>query len=103
MRGRALGIAAGLWSASGLARLFFGGKEPSFYWSNGFFWLTISLFTLIFALEVRPMMTFIRMRSARKQGAMHSPATTFLVSSNPSILLTVILQGGAAARLERTG
>jgi uncharacterized membrane protein len=25
------GIAAGLWIASGLARVFFGGKDPSFY------------------------------------------------------------------------
>jgi uncharacterized membrane protein len=31
------GAAAGLWIASGLGRVFFGGKEPSFYWHNGFF------------------------------------------------------------------
>jgi len=31
------GIAAGLWIASGLGRVFFGGKEPAFYWRNGFF------------------------------------------------------------------
>jgi putative membrane protein len=65
----AWGIAAGLWMASGLARVFLGGKEPSFYWYNGFFWVKVALFALIFALEVTPMITFIRMRSARKQGA----------------------------------
>jgi hypothetical protein len=30
------GVAAGLWIASGLARVFLGGKEPAFYWRNGF-------------------------------------------------------------------
>ena len=65
----AWGIAAGLWIASGLARVFFGGKEPSFYWYNGFFWVKLALFALVFAIEMRPMVTFIRMRSARKQGA----------------------------------
>ena len=65
----AWGIAAGLWIASGLARLFFGGKEPSFYWHNGFFWLKLTLFGLVFLLELTPMMTFIRVRSAQRRGA----------------------------------
>ena len=59
------GMAAGLWIASGLARVFFGGKEPSFYWHNGFFWIKLALFGLVFALEMTPMMTFIRVRTAR--------------------------------------
>jgi len=62
------GIAAGLWIASGVARLFFGGKEPSFYWHNGFFWIKLALFGLVFALELTPMMTFIRVRTARRRG-----------------------------------
>src|SRR4029077_14506874 len=61
------GIAAGLWIVSGLARVFFGGKEPSFYWHNGFFWLKLALFGLVFALELTPMMTFIRVRTARRR------------------------------------
>jgi putative membrane protein len=59
------GLAAGLWIASGLARVFFGGKEPDFYWHNGFFWVKLGLFGLVFALELAPMITFIRVRSAR--------------------------------------
>lgn len=35
------GVAAGLWIASGLARVFLGGKEPTFYWRNGFFWVKL--------------------------------------------------------------
>ena len=61
----AWGIAAGSWILSGLARVFYGGKEPAFYWHNGLFWVKLALFGLIFALELRPMVTFIRVRSAR--------------------------------------
>jgi putative membrane protein len=62
------GAAAGLWIASGAARVFYGGKEPAFYWNNGLFWVKLALFLLVFALEVKPMMTFIRVRSARRRG-----------------------------------
>ena len=62
------GVAAVLWIASGLGRVFFGGKEPSFYWRNGFFWVKLALFGVVFALEWAPMMTFIRVRRARSHG-----------------------------------
>jgi putative membrane protein len=61
------GIAAGLWIVSGLARVFFGGKQPTFYWRNVFFWIKLALFGLVFALELTPMMTFIRVRTARRR------------------------------------
>jgi putative membrane protein len=61
------GIAAGLWIASGFARVFLGGKEPGFYWHNGFFWIKLALFGLVFALELTPMMTFIRVRTAHRR------------------------------------
>ena len=50
----AWGLAAGLWIASGLGRVFFGGKEPAFYWHNGFFWVKVALFGLVFALDSGP-------------------------------------------------
>lgn len=65
----AWGVAALLWIASGLARVFYGGKTPAFYWHNGFFWIKMSLFALVFVLEIGPMMTFIRVRAARRRGA----------------------------------
>ena len=34
-----------LWISSGLARVFYGGREPPFYWSNGFFWIKMTLLT----------------------------------------------------------
>jgi putative membrane protein len=64
----AWGAAALLWITSGVARVFVGGKEPAFYWCNGFFWLKLGLFALVFALELAPMMTFVRVRAARRRG-----------------------------------
>jgi putative membrane protein len=65
----AWGIAAALWIVSGLGRLFAGGKDPGFYWRNGFFWVKIGLFALVFVLELAPMITFIRVRIAKRRGA----------------------------------
>jgi uncharacterized membrane protein len=65
----AWGVAAMLWIGSGLGRVFFGGKETTFYSHNGFFWVKLALFGLVFALELTPMVTFIRVRSARRRGA----------------------------------
>jgi putative membrane protein len=64
----AWGIAAFLWITSGLGRVFLGGKETAFYWRNGFFWVKLGLFALVFALELAPMMTFIRVRTAQRRG-----------------------------------
>jgi putative membrane protein len=63
------GLAALLWITTGLGRVFLGGKETSFYWRNGFFWTKMALFVLIFALELKPMITFVRARVARRRGA----------------------------------
>jgi len=63
------GIAAALWLVTGLARAF--GrveKAPEFYLRNGFFWIKMSLFVTVLALEIWPMLTFIRWRSARRAG-----------------------------------
>ena len=60
------GLAALLWITSGLARVFYGGKTPQFYWRNGAFWLKVGLFALVFVLELRPMATFVRVRQARR-------------------------------------
>src|SRR5215470_19614505 len=65
----AWGIAALFWILSGLARVFFGGKQPDFYWRNGFFWIKMGLFGLVFVLELAPMIAFIKVRGARRRGA----------------------------------
>lgn len=68
------GLAAALWIASGVLRVFVGGKETSFYWRNGFFWWKLALFGIVFVLELRLMMTFISVRSALRN---RSPLPTF--------------------------
>ncbi len=62
------GLAALLWITTGLGRVFLGGKETSFYWRNGFFWTKMALFGLIFVLEIVPMISFMRVRTARRRG-----------------------------------
>jgi len=67
------GVAAVLWILSGLGRVFFGGKETAFYWRNGFFWVKLALFGLVFLLELTPMTTFVRVRLARSRGTALPP------------------------------
>ena len=63
------GVAALLWLVTGLARAFgHVEKAPDFYLRNGFFWVKMTLFAAVLALEIWPMMTFIRWRSARRGG-----------------------------------
>ena len=64
----AWGAAAALWLATGLVRAFGGvEKAPQFYLRNGFFWVKMGLFLLVLALEVAPMVTFLRWRLARER------------------------------------
>jgi uncharacterized membrane protein len=96
------GAAAGLWIASGLARVFLGGKDPSFYWRNGFFWIKLALFGLVFALELTPMMTFIRVRTALKR---KTPLPRFSVEAyrrvNTAEIVLVVAIVFAAAFMAR--
>jgi putative membrane protein len=65
----AWGIAALLWLGTGLVRVF-GRLEKSstFYLRNGFFLVKMGLFIAVVALEIFPMLTFIRWRIARANG-----------------------------------
>lgn len=69
------GVAAFLWLATGLWRLF-GGVEKSttYYLGNHVFLTKMALFLLVFGLEMRPMTTLIRWRSRAARGEM--PDTT---------------------------
>jgi putative membrane protein len=63
------GLAAGVWIVSGLVRAFGGLEKGSgFYLASPLFWVKIGLLLLILALEVWPMVTFIRWRIARSHG-----------------------------------
>jgi len=69
------GAAALLWVGTGLLRAFGGlEKGTGFYLHSRLFWLKLGLFALVFALELAPMLTFIRWRARRRRGAL--PDTT---------------------------
>jgi uncharacterized membrane protein len=62
------GVAALIWITTGVARLFYGGKHPEFYWRNGLLWVKLGLFAAVFVLELTPMRTFMRARAAQSRG-----------------------------------
>jgi putative membrane protein len=64
------GVAAALWVATGLIRAFGGlEKGAAFYLHSRLFYVKMALFLAIVALEMWPMVTFIRWRQARRRGA----------------------------------
>jgi putative membrane protein len=65
------GIAAALWLVTGLLRAFAGlEKGTAFYLASWLFWLKLALFAAVIALEIRPMVTFIRWRAAVGRGSL---------------------------------
>jgi putative membrane protein len=63
------GLAALLWLITGLWRAFGGLEKGSdFYLHDAAFLVKMGLFTLVFALEVRPMLTLIRWRIQKTKG-----------------------------------
>jgi len=98
----AWGVAALLWIASGLGRVFYGGKETVFYWRNGFFWMKMALFGMVFALELAPMITFIRVRAARGRGARLPgiPVETFrrINAAETALVIAIVFAAAFMAR-----
>ena len=65
----AWGLAALLWVGTGLTRVFAGLEKASeFYLRNGFFYTKMGLFLLVVALELFPMITFVRWRKTLARG-----------------------------------
>ena len=63
------GVASALWVATGLIRAFGGlEKGAAFYLHSRLFYVKMALFLAIVALEMWPMVTFIRWRQARRRG-----------------------------------
>jgi putative membrane protein len=96
------GVAAALWIVSGLARVFFGGKDPAFYWGNGLFWLKLTLFAVIFLLEQAPMVTFIRARSARRrrEPMPHVPVAIYrrINAAETALVIVIVVVAAFMAR-----
>ena len=64
------GLAAALWIATGLWRWLAGTeKDSGYYIHNSVFLAKMGVFALIFALEIWPMLTFTKWRTAIAKGA----------------------------------
>jgi len=98
------GVAALLWIATGLLWVF--GrleKTPDFYLRNGFFWVKMALFVLVLALEIFPMLTFIRWRMARSRGGAPADGANLavLIALNDAEVAIVLLIPFTAALMAR--
>src|SRR5262249_37732435 len=94
------GLAALLWIATGLLRAF-GGLEKSstFYLRNGFFFVKMGLFVAVLALEIFPMITFIKWRIARARGSnptADAPLTVLVRLNDLEIALVVLIPFAAS-------
>ena len=98
------GLAALLWIATGLLRVFGGlEKQPGFYLRNGFFWIKMALFLLVFVLEIRPMVTFTRWRAVQRRGGSPVAGTNLpgLIAINDLEMALVVVIPFAAALMTR--
>ncbi len=102
----AWGLAAALWIASGLVRAFGPWEKGSaYYLHSGAFWLKMSLFAAIFALEVWPMVTLLRWRRAlaKNQAVDLSVAAKLQQISRVELALTIAIPFVAAAMARGIG
>ena len=94
------GVAALLWIVTGLTRAFGGiDKGRDYYLYNGFFWVKMGMFALVFALEAAPMIAFIRWRIALGKGGRPdtSRVATFVRLNDVETALVVAIPFVASA------
>jgi putative membrane protein len=94
------GVAALIWLATGLWRLFAGAeKATSYYMTSSWFLIKMGLFVVIVLMEVWPAVTFARWRVARSRGDMPDTRTAVALAniSVAQAALVVAIVGAAAA------
>jgi putative membrane protein len=97
------GVSALLLIATGLSRLLAEtDKALDFYLYNGFFWIKMGLFALVFALEIWPMTAFIRWRVALRKGSpIDTGCAALFVRINDVQTVIVVAIPFAAAAMAR--
>jgi putative membrane protein len=101
------GLAAGLWLASGLWRLFGAIEKPlGYYLHKPLFLAKMALFVLVLALEVWPMMVLIKWRRALQRSNLMkhivAPATARQIATISHIeALLIVLMVFAASGMAR--
>ena len=94
------GLAAFLWLATGLLRVFAGLEKPTGYYLHAHvFYAKMGLFLVILLLELRPMITLIRWRGALRRGvAIDTASAPVLASiSQVQVALVVVIVFAATA------
>ena len=97
------GIAALLWTVTGLLRAFAGlEKGTEFYLRSPLFWMKMSLFLVVLLLEIRPMITFIRWRIKLGRGeAVDTANARALYTLNHAELAIVVVMVFVASMMAR--
>jgi putative membrane protein len=97
------GIAVVIWLASGLVRAFAGlEKGTDHYLGSHWFLGKMGLFVIVFLLEVYPMVTLIRWRTALKKGGVidlsRTPLLARLTMIELPLLVLMVFMAAAMAR-----
>jgi putative membrane protein len=89
------GVSALLLIATGVLRAFGGlEKGSAFYLASPLFWTKMALFALVFALEIRPMVTFLRWRRQLARGGVPDVARAralYAITHVEMVLVVVIV------------
>lgn len=88
------GVAAVLWIVTGVLRAFGGlEKGTQFYLASSLFWTKLGLFGAVFALELWPMLTFIRWRRDLRRGRAPdlSRARTLYALNHVELALVIVI------------
>jgi putative membrane protein len=100
------GVAAALWIATGLVRLLSTlEKGRDYYFHNAFFHAKMTLFLIVFLLEVRPMIALIKWRGIVRRGRLPdtAPAAAFARISALQAVLIVLMVFAATAMARGLG
>ena len=97
------GLAAFLWLATGLLRVFAGLDKPTGYYLHAHvFYAKMGLFLVVVLLELRPMITLIRWRGALRRGVAvdttAAPALARISQIQVALVVMIVFAATALAR-----
>ncbi len=97
------GVAALLWLATGLARLFMQSEKPTaFYLQFPMFWVKMALFVGIVLMEIRPAVALTRWRGRARRGEepdlTHAPVLARISCFQAGVVVAIVFAATAMAR-----
>jgi putative membrane protein len=85
------GIAAILVVVGGVARLFFGAVDISFYLGNAFFWLKIASLAIVALVSIQPTILGVRWRRAVDRDPAFTPSRTDISAIRRSLAIELVV------------